>query len=108
MRRAVYVRDEKKNDNDNKNDDRMANEEVLGPRKTMFVLVIVVGCFAVLWPRILAPLILGHARDQLKPNEFDREAGNGGIFNISSMSISLDLKRARDVTRCLHSYFHYS
>ncbi|XP_037295143.1 probable serine/threonine-protein kinase kinX isoform X3 [Manduca sexta] len=53
----------------------MPNEEVLGPRKTMFVLVIVVGCFAVLWPRILSPLILGHSRDQLKPNAFDREAG---------------------------------
>ncbi|XP_031765632.2 probable RNA-binding protein CG14230 isoform X3 [Galleria mellonella] len=53
----------------------MANEEVLGPRKTMFVLVIVVGCFAVLWPRILSPLILGHTQEQLKPNKFDREAG---------------------------------
>ncbi|KAL4706044.1 hypothetical protein ACJJTC_005179 [Scirpophaga incertulas] len=53
----------------------MPNEEVLGPRKTMMVLVIVVGCFAVLWPRILSPLILGHARDQLKPNQYDREAG---------------------------------
>lgn len=58
-----------------KHDDRMANEEVLGPRKTMFVLVIVVGCFAVLWPRILSPLILGHTQEQLKPNKFDREAG---------------------------------
>ncbi|XP_013162909.1 PREDICTED: resistance to inhibitors of cholinesterase protein 3 isoform X5 [Papilio xuthus] len=52
----------------------MANDEVLGPRKTMFVLVIVVGCFAVLWPRILSPLILGHTQEQLKPNQFDREA----------------------------------
>ncbi|XP_068620119.1 probable inactive protein kinase DDB_G0270444 isoform X2 [Battus philenor] len=53
----------------------MANDEVLGPRKTMFVLVIVVGCFAVLWPRILSPLILGHTQEQLKPNQFDRDAG---------------------------------
>ncbi|CAH0724166.1 unnamed protein product, partial [Brenthis ino] len=53
----------------------MANDEVLGPRKTMFVLVIVVGCFAVLWPRILSPLILGHTTEQLKPNQFDRDAG---------------------------------
>ncbi|XP_049877383.1 serine/arginine repetitive matrix protein 1 isoform X2 [Pectinophora gossypiella] len=53
----------------------MANEEVLGPRKTMFVLVIVVGCFAVLWPRILSPLLLGGTRDSLKPNQFDRDAG---------------------------------
>lgn len=68
----------------------MPNEEVLGPRKTMFVLVIVVGCFAVLWPRILSPLITGPSGEQLKPNKFDREAGNVGIFNTSSMSISLD------------------
>ncbi|XP_026321073.1 probable inactive protein kinase DDB_G0270444 [Hyposmocoma kahamanoa] len=53
----------------------MPNEEVLGPRKTMFVLVIVVGCFAVLWPKILSPLILGGTREQLKPNAYDREAG---------------------------------
>lgn len=82
----MYVRDE----TIRKHDDRMANEEVLGPRKTMFVLVIVVGCFAVLWPRILSPLILGAGREQLKPNQFDRDAGNVGIFNTSSMSISLD------------------
>ncbi|XP_022125246.2 J domain-containing protein DDB_G0295729 isoform X6 [Pieris rapae] len=52
----------------------MAIDEVLGPRKTMLVLVIVVGCFAVLWPRILSPLIVGHTQEQLKPNKFDREA----------------------------------
>lgn len=86
MRPAVYLSDE----TIRKHDDRMANEEVLGPRKTMFVLVIVVGCFAVLWPRILSPLVLGPSREQLKPNKFDRDAGNVGIFNTSSMSISLD------------------
>lgn len=73
-----------------KHDVRMANEEVLGPRKTMFVLVIVVGCFAVLWPRILSPLLVGHQRAQLQPNQIDRDAGNGDIFNTSSMSIPLD------------------
>lgn len=72
-----------------KHDERMANDEVLGPRKTMFVLVIVVGCFAVLWPRILSPLLAG-GREQLKPNQFDRDAGNRGIYNSSSMSIPLD------------------
>ncbi|XP_063830494.1 resistance to inhibitors of cholinesterase protein 3 isoform X4 [Ostrinia nubilalis] len=65
----------------------MANEEVLGPRKTMFVLVIVVGCFAVLWPRILSPLILGHTRDQLKPNQFDREAGCCEVMFASEVAV---------------------
>lgn len=70
-------------DNDTKNTTKMPNEEALGPRKTMFVLVIVVGCFAVLWPKILSPLILGGTREQLKPNAYDREAGNVGIFNFN-------------------------
>lgn len=50
----------------------------------MVVLVIVVGCFAVLWPRILSPLVLGGGQDSVKPNHFDREAGKGGIYNSSS------------------------
>jgi hypothetical protein len=79
----------------------MANEEVLGPRKTMFVLVIVVGCFAVLWPRILSPLILGHTRDQIKPNQYDREAGKVGIFNSFSMSIPLDWTDERGTRNAL-------
>ncbi|KOB70122.1 Uncharacterized protein OBRU01_15793 [Operophtera brumata] len=53
----------------------MANDEGLGPRKTMFILVIVVGCFAILWPRILSPLIVGNTKQQLQPNQFDRDAG---------------------------------
>lgn len=77
----------------------MANDEVLGPRKTMFILVIVVGCFAILWPRILSPLIVGHTKQQLQPNQFDRDAGNVGIYNTSSMSIPLDsrVKRAAEL-----------
>lgn len=63
--------------------DRMANDEVLGPRKTMFVLVIVVGCFAVLWPRILSPLIVGHTSEQLKPNQFDRDAGKSVFLTLA-------------------------
>ncbi|XP_047030635.1 probable serine/threonine-protein kinase kinX isoform X4 [Helicoverpa zea] len=65
----------------------MANEEVLGPRKTMFVLVIVVGCFAVLWPRILSPLVLGPSREQLKPNKFDREAGCCEVLFDTDMAV---------------------
>lgn len=77
----MYVRDE----TIRKHDDRMANEEVLGPRKTMFVLVIVVGCFAVLWPRILSPLMLGQG--QLKPNQLDRDAGCCEVIFESEMAV---------------------
>lgn len=68
----------------------MANDEVLGPRKTMFVLVIVVGCFAVLWPRILSPLVVGNSADQLKPNKLDRDAGKPVFLTLAPMSIPLD------------------
>lgn len=81
-------------DNDTKNTTKMPNEEVLGPRKTMFVLVIVGGCFAVLWPKILSPLILGGSREQLKPNAYDREAGNVGIFN-SKLNVNTAGRRVR-------------
>ncbi|XP_063540675.1 uncharacterized protein LOC134749596 isoform X4 [Cydia strobilella] len=63
----------------------MANEEALGPRKTMFVLVIVVGCFAVLWPRILSPLMVGQG--QLKPNQLDRDAGCCEVIFESEMAV---------------------
>ncbi|CAK1550241.1 unnamed protein product [Leptosia nina] len=65
----------------------MANDEVLGPRKTMLVLVIVVGCFAVLWPRILSPLLVGHTQEQLKPNKFDREAGCCEVIFQSEVAV---------------------
>lgn len=31
----------------------------LGPRKTLFVLVTVVGCIAILWPKIFHPMMFG-------------------------------------------------
>lgn len=31
----------------------------LGPRKTLFVLVTVVGCIAILWPKIFYPMMFG-------------------------------------------------
>ncbi|XP_075981096.1 RIC3 acetylcholine receptor chaperone isoform X3 [Anticarsia gemmatalis] len=78
----------------------MANEEVLGPRKTMFVLVIVVGCFAVLWPRILSPLLMGPSREQMKPNQFDREAGCCEVIFEKDMAI-LEL-----INEVCNSYTH--
>lgn len=53
----------------------MANEEALGPRKTALVLVIVVGCFAVLWPRLLSPMFLGSRMSQADP-----DAGNPRLY----------------------------
>lgn len=33
------------------------NDGPLGPRKTLFVLVTVIGCIAILWPKIFYPMM---------------------------------------------------
>jgi hypothetical protein len=35
----------------------MAEITEFGPRKTIFILAIVAGCFAVLWPKIFYPML---------------------------------------------------
>ncbi|XP_018396796.1 PREDICTED: uncharacterized protein LOC108775022 isoform X3 [Cyphomyrmex costatus] len=37
----------------------MAEVTDFGPRKTFFILAVVIGCFTVLWPRILHPMFIG-------------------------------------------------
>ncbi|KAJ3638452.1 hypothetical protein MTP99_001816 [Tenebrio molitor] len=50
-------------------------ENDLSPRKTMLVLVIVVGCFAVLWPKVFYPMLVGSANQQIKPSPIDKTTG---------------------------------
>ncbi|XP_057651493.1 uncharacterized protein LOC130891029 isoform X4 [Diorhabda carinulata] len=52
---------------------KMVND--LSPRKTMLVLVIVVGCFAVLWPKVFYPMLVGSAITRIKPSSIDRTQG---------------------------------
>nr|XP_008195614.1 PREDICTED: patellin-5 isoform X5 [Tribolium castaneum] len=47
-------------------------ESDLSPRKTMLVLVIVVGCFAVLWPKVFYPMLVGSASQHIKPSPIDK------------------------------------
>lgn len=47
----------------------------LGPRKSLFVLVIVVGCFAVLWPKVFYPMLVGSAQQHMKPSDIDKATG---------------------------------
>lgn len=51
----------------------------LGPKKTLFVLVIVVGCFAVLWPKVFYPMLVGSAQHHIKPSDIDKMTGEGLI-----------------------------
>lgn len=38
---------------------KMSGESDFGPRKTLIVLTIVAGCFAILWPKIFYPMLIG-------------------------------------------------
>ncbi|XP_022920735.1 resistance to inhibitors of cholinesterase protein 3 isoform X8 [Onthophagus taurus] len=42
------------------------------PKKSMLVVVIVVGCFAVLWPKVFYPMLVGNANQAIKPNARDK------------------------------------
>lgn len=49
--------------------------EDLGPGKTLFILVIVVGCFAVLCPNVFYPMLFGSQQHHIKPSPIDRTTG---------------------------------
>lgn len=46
----------------------------IGPKKSMFILVVVIGCFSVLWPKVFYPMLVGN-QNQPKPNPMDRSSG---------------------------------
>lgn len=49
--------------------------EDLGPGKTLVILVIVVGCFAVLCPNVFYPMLFGSSQNLIKPSPIDRTTG---------------------------------
>lgn len=47
-----------------------ANEShALGPKKTVFVMVIVVGCIAILWPKVFYPMLIGGGHQAVQPQK---------------------------------------
>lgn len=58
----------------------MSNNIDLGPKKSMFILVVVIGCFSVLWPKVFYPMLTGNANQHVKPNPIDRTSGKEYIF----------------------------
>ncbi|XP_045466353.1 uncharacterized protein LOC123675126 isoform X2 [Harmonia axyridis] len=52
---------------------KMENE--FTPKKTMIIMVIVVACFAVLWPKIFYPMLVGSANQRIKPSAIDKTTG---------------------------------
>jgi hypothetical protein len=35
----------------------------LGPKKTLFIMVTVVGCIAILWPKVFYPMMMGSVQN---------------------------------------------
>ncbi|XP_055707958.1 resistance to inhibitors of cholinesterase protein 3 isoform X8 [Phlebotomus papatasi] len=42
----------------------------LGPKKTFFVLVTVVGCIAILWPKVFYPMLMGGGQEKQLMNDY--------------------------------------
>lgn len=55
-----------------------ANNEGLSPKKTAFIIVTVIGCIAILWPKVFYPMMFGG--EIPKPNIKDQRPGPGGKF----------------------------
>lgn len=56
----------------------------LGPRKTLFVLVTVVGCIAILWPKIFYPMMFSTPEVPApKANYVGKDIRPGGKFPSS-------------------------
>ncbi|CAG9764085.1 unnamed protein product [Ceutorhynchus assimilis] len=52
-----------------------STDQGLGTKKTMLVLVVVVGCFAVLWPKLFYPMLVNSANQHSKPGPVDKTTG---------------------------------
>ncbi|XP_055310493.1 uncharacterized protein LOC129573666 isoform X5 [Sitodiplosis mosellana] len=48
----------------------------LGPRKTIFVLATVIGCIAILWPKIFYPMMFGASEVPIKNNYLNKDLGS--------------------------------
>lgn len=55
------------------------NENGFGPRKTVVILAVVAGCFAVLWPKIFYPMLLASF---VPPSPTTDSTGKSWNFNL--------------------------
>ncbi|XP_044737245.1 uncharacterized protein LOC123299089 isoform X2 [Chrysoperla carnea] len=65
----------------------------LGPRKTVFIMVIVVGCFAVLWPKVFYPMYAGNV-NTYQPKPQDKSGGCCDVIwetDVNAIKIMVDL-----------------
>ena len=54
----------------------------LGPKKTLFVMITVVGCIAVLWPKVFYPMWFG-APNLPPKNLATKAAGGAGEYGVT-------------------------
>lgn len=47
------------------------SENDLGTKKTVVVLVVVVACFAVLWPKVFYPMMVGPPHQHQRSNQYE-------------------------------------
>lgn len=62
-----------------------------GPRKTIFILAIVAGCFAVLWPKIFYPMLTASVNSH--------HSSSDGKFindNLNDISMKINLSIGND------------
>lgn len=71
----------------------------LGPRKTIFVLATVIGCIAILWPKIFYPMMFGTSEVPIKNTYINKDIKPGGKFhrmlsiNLYSMQINFGVHK---------------
>lgn len=53
----------------------------LGPKKTFFIIVTVVGCIAILWPKVFYPMMFG-AQQKPLVKDYNRGIGTGTFKKI--------------------------
>ncbi|XP_060515857.1 interaptin isoform X2 [Cylas formicarius] len=51
---------------------KLSSGDDFSPKKTILVLVVVVGCFAVLWPKLFYPMLVANVNNQIKPGPIDK------------------------------------
>lgn len=77
----------------------------LGPRKTIFVLATVIGCIAILWPKIFYPMMFGGAEVPIKNNYINKDMKPGGklihsiLFSMHSFTFFILIQILKNKTK---------
>lgn len=71
--------------------ERMAEEPRIGGKKTAFVMITVVGCIAILWPKIISPMFATAPRSAFVGRDpYSPGAGGGKYHNLQKSFLFTD------------------